>query len=695
MPNNLLTAVGLVAVGVAVTAGWLSLRAERLAEAPKASRRRRGLATGSVLAVATVAGAVGLGASQLTATMLGLLVIALALGAVGLVGDRRRLRPSRRVAAEAVAGALAAVVGLHSGVTGTSVSSVVLGVVFVVVVVESLRLLDAAPRAAAATITPGVVAMAVLAIGSGQAAVATVAMAVAGALVGLLVAGTRRAFWLGESGCLFAGFLLAGLVVAVNPRTTAPLSLGVLLPLVVIPLVNTAVVVVDRLRRQRPLTQRRPDGIPHRLKALPLTWPRALVVLGGAESVVGIAVVLADRRVVPLAVPALVAAGSSLLLLAAARSGQVHRHKAAGLPRGTRLACLGAIAVFGIVVIPATLALVTARTDVLDGAVTAEQGLTAARSGEVEAAGAAFARAQASFTTAQDRLEGPLVSLGLAVPVLGPNLSAARTLSSVGAELAGTGGAVATSAPKGLAVTGGAAPLDEIRRLAPGLSEAATILRRAVTAAGGLDRSYLLPPLREKLASFDDRLGKAADDAEVASQAATVLPGILGGDGPRRYFLAVQNNAELRGTGGFIGNYGELVAEDGRLRLERIGRVAELNKGGPPVKNLDAPPDYLARYTRFDVASTWQSVNLSPDLPSVGRVIAGLYPQSGGGPIDGVIVIDPVGLAGILSLTGAVDVEPWPEPITAKNVADVTLNQSYIDFDDNDDRVDFVGDVAE
>ncbi|MGI9121043.1 MAG: hypothetical protein ACR2G7_13135, partial [Acidimicrobiales bacterium] len=42
-----------------------------------------------------------------------------------------------------------------------------------------------------------------------------------------------------------------------------------------------------------------------------------------------------------------------------------------------------------------------------------------------------------------------------------------------------------------------------------------------------------------------------------------------------------------------------------------------------------------------------------------------------------------------------VDVEPWPEPITAKNVADVTLNQSYIDFDDNDDRVDFVGDVAE
>ncbi len=39
--------------------------------------------------------------------------------------------------------------------------------------------------------------------------------------------------------------------------------------------------------------------------------------------------------------------------------------------------------------------------------------------------------------------------------------------------------------------------------------------------------------------------------------------------------------------------------------------------------------------------------------------------------------------------------EPWPEPITARNVVDVTLNQAYIEFAQKDDRVDFIGDVAQ
>jgi hypothetical protein len=294
-----------------------------------------------------------------------------------------------------------------------------------------------------------------------------------------------------------------------------------------------------------------------------------------------------------------------------------------------------------------------------------------------------------------DRTDGPLTSLGLGVPVLGPHLSAARDLSELGLTLSGTGATVATAVTQGLSVTGGRVPVDEIARLAPDLARAAGDLRQAQRTTSGIQRSFLLPSLRARLVDLDARLEQAGGEAELAAQVAEVLPAILGGDGPRRYFLAIQNNAELRATGGFIGNFGELVAEDGRLRLERIGRVAELNQGGPPVKDLQAPQDYLDRYSRFDVASTWQSVNLSPDLPSVGQVIQGLYPQSGGSPIDGVIVIDPIGLAGILQLIGPVDVEPWPEPITADNVVDVTLNQAYIDFDNNDDRIDFIGDVAE
>jgi hypothetical protein len=149
-------------------------------------------------------------------------------------------------------------------------------------------------------------------------------------LVGLIAAGTRRPFWLGESGALFLGLLLAGLFVNVAPTTPTPLSLAVVLPLAAIPLLNMATVTINRLQRRRPLTQRRPDGFPHRLRAMGLSWPAALGVLGGLQAAVAATAVLADRGFVPLALPVVVAAVVSFGLLVSARAGRVHKHKAAG-----------------------------------------------------------------------------------------------------------------------------------------------------------------------------------------------------------------------------------------------------------------------------------------------------------------------------------------------------------------------------
>ncbi len=692
VPELTVIAVGVVSAAVALLAGWLFLRADRLIEEGRSRRRRRGPSSGTVLGVATVAGA--LGVSPPSGLNLRLIGLAAVLGAVGLVVERRRLRPSVRVGAEAAAGGAAVVLGLESGITGTAATNALLVVAFVVVVVESLRLLDAAPRAAAAVAAPAAVPLGVLAAAEGQPGVATLALALAGALVGLLAAGTRRAFWLGEPGCLFAGFLLATLVVAVGPATPAPLSVAVVLPVLGLALLNAAVVTLDRLRRRRPLTQRRPDGLAHRLRATQLPWSVAILALGVLQAVVGAVVVLADRDVLPAVAPLAVTTAAGLALIARARS-RLHRTEPQGLSPVARLAGVGLTVVAGALVVPAALALVSARADVARGAGAAEQGLAAAQRGEVDEAETAFDQAETAFAAVEERLDGSLVSLGLAVPVLGPNLAAARTLSALGAELAGTGAAVATAAPADLALSGGNVPVEEIRRLAPGLADAAGALQQALSVSRTIDPSYLLPSVREGLRVLDARLARATIDAEVAAQAASVVPAIFGADGPRRYFLAIQNNAELRATGGFLGSFGELVAEDGRVRLERIGRVRELNESGPEVKVVEAPDDYLARYQRFEVASTWQNVNLSPDLPTVGQVIAGLYPQSGGGPVDGVIAVDPVGLAGILELTGAVEVPPWPEPISPANVAEVTLNQAYVEFNQKNDRIDFNAEVAE
>ncbi len=693
MSELTLLLVFIVAAAVAGLGGWLSLRADRLAEPPQRRRRRRRPAVGTVVAFATVAGALGI--APPSGTTLRLVAVAILLAGVGALADRRPLRPGLRVSAEAVAATAAVLLGLETGATGTAVTNLALVVGFVVVVVESLRLLDAAPRAAAVVAAPAVAALAAVADAAGQDGVATAALALAGGLVGLVAAGARRPFQLGESGCLFTGFLLATLIVAVNPTTPAPLSLLVLLPLIAVPVLNATMVTVDRLRRRHRLTERRPDGLPHRLRAVPLSWPLTLLLLGAAQILITGVVVLAERNVVPAVAPIGVTAVAALLLLMVAARSRVRRRTAVGVSPTARLVGLGLAAAFTAALVPAALVLVVARGGLAEGAAATERGLAAAGQGEVEASVVAFDQAEAAFASAADRLDSPLASLGLAVPVLGPNLSAARTVSALGAELATTGVNVATEAPRKLRIAGGRIPVEEIRRLVPDLTEAAEVLRRGATTTDGIETAFLLPTVRDRVADLDVRLEVAAETAELAASAAAVVPGIFGGDEPRRYFLAIQNNAELRATGGFIGSYAELVAEDGALRIEHIGRHQDLNEGGPEVKDLRAPQDYLDRYRRFEVASTWESVNLSPDLPTVGGVIAGLYPQSGGRPIDGVIAIDPIGLAAILRLTGPIDVKPWPVPITPDNVVEVTLNQSYIEFDQNDDdRIDFIGEVA-
>ncbi len=682
---------------MACGAGWLSLRVDRASEGGEQERpgRRRIPLTGTVLAVATMAGALGVAADRIEGRLLGLLVIAAALGVVGLARQHQPLRPALRISAEAIAALGAVVVGVRSGVTGTAVSNVAAVVAFLVVMTESLRLLDVGPRAAAAVVAPAAAGLGILAAGNGQDGVAILAVALAGGLAGLLVVGTGRTFALGEHGSLFGGFLLGGLVIAVSPATAAPLSLAVVLPLVGLPLLNAAVVVVDRMRHRRPLTARRPDGLPHRLRAVPLPWGVALVVLGGTSSSLTALVVLADRAAIPALVPSAATVVTGIVLLVVAGAGRIHRNDAPGLAPGVRFAGLVAAAVVVVLAVPTGLALLSLRGLVVEGATASERGLDEARRGDVDAARLAFDEAENDFAAAARRLDHPVAALGRTLPVLGPNLAALRTLSSLGADLAGTGATLTTAAPQNLTVSSGTVPVGEIRRLAPDLAKAATELERARAAAAGVERPYLLPALRNELARFDTRLEQAAAEATWAAEAAAVVPAMLGADGPRHYFLAIQNNAELRATGGFLGNYGELTAREGSLRLERIGRHQDLNAGGQRVKTLDAPQDYLDRYEQFDVASTWESVNLSPDFPTVAQVMAGLYPQSGGRPVDGVVSVDPVGLSALLELTGPVSVRGWAEPINAQNVVDITLNRAYVAFaGERDERIEFLTTVA-
>ena len=114
-------------------------------------------------------------------------------------------------------------------------------------------------------------------------------------------------------------------------------------------------------------------------------------------------------------------------------------------------------------------------------------------------------------------------------------------------------------------------------------------------------------------------------------------PALFGGDEPSRWFVAFVTPVEARGRTGFLGQL-RGADRDGRAgRDDAVRTASELEAGGTPgaQRTLSGPADYLQRWSRFAPATTWRNVTMSPDFPSVGQVVAELYPQSSGQPVDG------------------------------------------------------------
>jgi hypothetical protein len=207
-------------------------------------------------------------------------------------------------------------------------------------------------------------------------------------------------------------------------------------------------------------------------------------------------------------------------------------------------------------------------------------------------------------------------------------------------------------------------------------------LGRADGVLVAADSAWLVGPLQQRAQSFQTDVGRALHGAALAVQAARDLPSMLGGAGTRSYLVAFMTPSESRGYDGFIGSYGLLSATNGRVRLTVSGSIADIEaalpKGGA---RLSGPADFLARYGVFDPGEFPQDATYPPDLPTVSNVLDQIYRQTGGVRLDGVLALDPEGLAALLHFTGPIQVTGLPIPLTQANAATVLLSTQYTTYD--------------
>ncbi len=313
---------------------------------------------------------------------------------------------------------------------------------------------------------------------------------------------------------------------------------------------------------------------------------------------------------------------------------------------------------------------------------------------------ASFRKARAAFGDAGRRARaGPLLPLAW-LPLAGRTPDALAALAVAGADVALAGevlsGAVA-ELPGGLSALAprrGHLPLDYLPSLATALEKAEAFTGQAVATLAGAPRTPLPGPvataLHEAEQGFEELHRRLALGARIARR----LPTFLGAEGPRRYFVAAQNPAELRGTGGILGAYAILLADGGTLRLGPFRPIQSLPLLDPHA--VEAPnSDYARNYDQFRGGRRfWTAINVMPDFPSVARAILAGYAAATGERLDGVIAADPFALQALLRATGPAPLPGYGLRITAENVVAFTANRAYGLFPDHPTRKRVLGDVA-
>ena len=365
---------------------------------------------------------------------------------------------------------------------------------------------------------------------------------------------------------------------------------------------------------------------------------------------------------------------------------------------------LAAVAIAGLGVAAAQ-----ARTTARDGYLGLLDGLEYLQDGKVTEASQALTQASDDLADAESTLDSPLTQMARFVPGVAQN-------RNVGVDVLADAAVAADSAATTLQFVN----LDQLT------------VDNGVIDIGAL--AALEAPLQDLEATVTE-LSDTLNDAEspwlVAPAAVTTRhrhpprrPGRPPGQGHRRSRPPRTRHARRRRTAHLPPRlrqqrrsprhqrpHGQLGRDHRRQRPHR--RHQQRTNRRPPGPGTRTPSnstctdEYMQRYMPFGARvgnatasasprSTGANVTIPADMPSVGNPMAQMYEAATGREVDGVFVIDPAGVAGLLEITGAGRTAPTSasESIRATPQEFLTLGQYEFAENEREDLLTAVTDAT-
>ncbi|MEI6596711.1 MAG: DUF4012 domain-containing protein [bacterium] len=204
--------------------------------------------------------------------------------------------------------------------------------------------------------------------------------------------------------------------------------------------------------------------------------------------------------------------------------------------------------------------------------------------------------------------------------------------------------------------------LRKIFESAPELNGVKADLDLAYINLEQVNTAGILFALKDKISQIKQQINEARFILEKAVPLSQMIPALAGYPSEVNYLVVLQNNDELRPTGGFLGTYGILRIKDGDIISFYTDDIYHLDMPVQDKINV-TPPEPIKKYLN----DRWylRDANWSPDWPTAARKIDWFYKMESGlnpeaekiSEFSGVMAITPKLITDFLKITGPIVVE--------------------------------------
>ncbi len=226
-----------------------------------------------------------------------------------------------------------------------------------------------------------------------------------------------------------------------------------------------------------------------------------------------------------------------------------------------------------------------------------------------------------------------------------------------------------------LPVSDDACLTDSIFQSKQKLTQSLNKVRLAIQESKKVEVSVLPEDIQEKAALLKKELPDLKKMLLQAIDFSSALLEILGHDNPRQYLLVFQNNSEIRATGGFIGTYGLIQFDQGKMKRLLVDGV--FNPDGQLHEKI-IPPQPIQK---ISTAWSMHDANWFPDFPSSAKKIQWFYEKAGGVTTDGVWAFTPVIVERLLELTGPIHMPEYGIELNSQNFVEIMQYKVEVDYD--------------